>query len=106
MSTKLKNAQDIVKASLPELKKDLSQAATYVRSLAFAGITGAASAGAQFLTNVGHEETLFTQAGILKLKHTFIYGAAISLIGLFTPSPLKNTVAPVYNSVNTPSEPK
>lgn len=88
---------DYVKAALPELKKDLTQAVTYVRSLAFAGLTGAATAGSQFLANVGHEEVLFTHDGLLKLKHSFIYGAALSLIGLFTPSPLKNTVAPIYN---------
>jgi len=71
---------------IPALKGDVSRVETYVKTVAVAALTGAAADVAAVL-HEGHE-VLFTPAGILLLKHSFVYGAALSVIGLFTKRPL------------------
>ncbi len=78
-----------IKSKIPALKADFSRAETYVKTLVVAAATGAA-ADAAALLHGGHE-LLFTPAGIILLKHSFVYGAALSVIGLFTKSPLTKT---------------
>jgi hypothetical protein len=95
-----------IREKLPALKQDLTQASTFVHTLVITAISGAASASYQVLADVGHEQDLFSAAGIQRLKHSFIYGAALSIIALFAPSPLKATVggAPVNPApTSTPS---
>jgi hypothetical protein len=75
-----------ITAALPALKADFLKVETYVKTVVVAAATGAAADVAQLLH--GGHEILFTPAGILLLKHSFLYGAACSVIGLFTRSPL------------------
>ena len=44
-------------------------------------------------------EILFTHAGIVMLEHTFLGGAVVSVIGLFTKPPLTPKVAAVAEPV-------
>jgi hypothetical protein len=75
-----------ITAALPTLKADFCKVETYVKTIVVAACTGAVADVAQLLH--GGHEILFTPAGILLLKHSFLYGAACSVIGLFTKSPL------------------
>jgi hypothetical protein len=77
--------------NLDTLKKDFSKVETYVKTGAVAAVTGGAGVAYQLLSSVGHESDLFTPEGILKLKHTFLYGAAVSVIGLFMKTPLTSS---------------
>ena len=81
-----------VTSLLPSLKADLGRAKTYVKTIAVAVISGAAASTGQVLMSAGHEADLFTPAGRASLLHTFGYGAAVSVIGLFTRSPLQTTI--------------
>lgn len=74
--------------NLDTLKKDFAKAETYIKTGAVAAVTGGAGVLYQLLSSVGHESDMFTPEGIVKLKHTFLYGAAVGVIGLFTKSPL------------------
>lgn len=84
-----------LKAKLPALKQDFTRAETYVKTVAVAVVTGAAADVAKLMTTTDHDALLFTQAGIVMLKHTFMYGAASSLLGLFIKSPLTATTATI-----------
>jgi hypothetical protein len=53
--------------------------------------TGAAAAVGRLIVNSEDQLALFTQAGLVQLRHAFLAGAVLSLIGLFTKSPLTNT---------------
>lgn len=79
---------DKLKAALPTLKQDFTKVETYVKTAVVAAVTGGVGVVGQLLTSLGHEADWFSPAGIVKLKHTFLYGAALSVIGLFTKSPL------------------
>ena len=74
------------KAALPRLKADLMKAETWVKTTVVAVVTGG-TADVMQLIHQGHE-ILFTHAGIVLLEHTFLGGAVVSVIGLFTKSPL------------------
>jgi hypothetical protein len=78
-----------IKAALPALKSDFSKAETWIKTTVVAVVTGA-SADVLALLHQGHD-ILFTSAGITMLEHTFIGGAVVSLIGLYTKSPLTPT---------------
>lgn len=77
----------------PALVKDFSRAKTYSRTFIVATVTGAAAEAYQVIVNADHEAVLFTHTGLIRLSHTFLYSAALSLIGLFTKSPLVSTAA-------------
>lgn len=77
----------------PALVKDFSRAKTYSRTFIVATVTGAAAEAYQVIVNADHEAVLFTHTGLIRLSHTFLYSAALSLIGLFTKSPLTATAA-------------
>jgi formate/nitrite transporter FocA (FNT family) len=77
---------------LPSLRADLGRAKTYVKTVVVAVVSGAAASTGQVLMSAGHEADLFTPAGRTRLLHTFGYGAAVSVIGLFTRSPLQTTI--------------
>jgi hypothetical protein len=77
----------------PALVKDFSRAKTYSRTFIVATVTGAAAEAYQVIVNADHEAVLFTHTGLVRLSHTFLYSAALSLIGLFTKSPLTSTAA-------------
>lgn len=74
--------------NLDTLKADFAKAETYIKTGAVAAVSGGAGVLYQLISSAGHETDLFTPEGILKLKHTFLYGAAVGVIGLFTKSPL------------------
>jgi hypothetical protein len=82
------------KAKLPALKADFTRAETYVKTLVVTCAAGAAADVVKLFSTADHEALLFTQAGIVILKHTFLYGAASALLGLFVKSPLTATAAP------------
>lgn len=79
---------DKVKAAFPTIKEDFLRVETYVKTVVVAAVTGGVGVVGQLLTNLGHEADLFSPAGVVKLKHTFLYGAMLSIIGLFTKSPI------------------
>jgi hypothetical protein len=80
-------------ALLNALKKDLTSTATLVRSAVVASLSGGAAAAFEIMSSPNYSDTLFTPAGIAKLKHSFLYGALFALVGLFVPSPLTHTLA-------------
>ena len=82
-----------LKAKLPALKADFTRAETYVKTLVVTVAAGAAADVVKLFSTADHEALLFTQAGLVILKHTFLYGAAASLLGLFVKSPLTATAA-------------
>jgi hypothetical protein len=71
-----------ITAALPTLKADFMK----VKTATVAIVTGA-SADVMQLLRGGHE-ILFTAEGHILLAHTFLGGALVSVIGLFTKSPL------------------
>ena len=75
-----------ITAALPALKAAFLKAETWAKTAIVAIITGA-TADVMQLLHGGHE-ILFTSAGLTLLTHTFLGGAIVSLIGLFTKSPL------------------
>jgi hypothetical protein len=75
-----------ITAALPTLKADFMKVETYVKTATVAIVTGA-SADVMQLLRGGHE-ILFTAEGHILLAHTFLGGALVSVIGLFTKSPL------------------
>lgn len=77
---------DRIKEDLPRIKADFTKAETWIRTMVVAVVTGASADVLQVL-RMGHD-VLFTNAGMVLLEHTFIGGAVVSLIGLFTKSPI------------------
>jgi hypothetical protein len=95
ISTRVKAVAAAVKAKLPALKKDFLAFQTWFKSIAMTVATGAALTVHQAMAaSTTAVEDLFSPAGLVKLKHNCIYGGLIALVGLFLPSPLKNTLAP------------
>src|ERR1017187_9365562 len=90
---------------LPSLRADLGRAKTYVKTVVVAVISGAAASTGQVLMSAGHEADLFTPAGRASLLHTFGYGAAVSVIGLFTRSPLQTTITSAITAGVLPPAP-
>jgi hypothetical protein len=93
-----------IKAALPTLKADFLKAETWIKTTTVAIVTGASADVIQLL-HTGHE-ILFTHAGIVLLEHTFLGGAVVSVIGLFTKSPLTakaTTPIPTPEPVPTPT---
>lgn len=84
------------------LFKDFSKVSTYVKTAVTGVIAGGAATAYQLMANPDHAELLFTPDGLTKLKHTFFYGAAVSIIGLFRSSPLTSTTG---TPVTTPATP-
>lgn len=93
-----------IKQKLPALKADFSRAETYVKTLVVAAVSGAAADIVKVLSTADRDTILFTQAGLVILKHTFLYGAAVSLIGLFTKSPLLSTLGATAAPAAAPTE--
>ena len=84
---------DTLKQKLPLIKASILHAETAIKSLAVTVASGAALTAHQYLTSAEHLEDLFTPAGLLRIKHNLIYGGALSLFGLFVPSPVKPATA-------------
>ena len=78
---------------LKTLKARVLHAELVAKSLGVTIASGAALTTHQYLTSASHIEDIFTPAGLLKLKHNFIYGGLISLFGLFVPSPIKSAAS-------------
>jgi hypothetical protein len=81
------------------LKARVIHAEMLAKTLGVTIASGSALSVHQYLTASSHIEDIFTPAGLLKLKHNFIYGGLISLFGLFVPSPIKSA-----SSVNQPTQ--
>src|ERR1017187_7713565 len=77
---------------LPSVKADFSRAGTYIKTVAVAVLGGAVGAVGDALSNNSDPTSLFTHAGFLQMKHTFLYGATVAVIGLFIRSPMKTTI--------------
>ena len=67
---------------------DLGMEAIYEFDVVDMPVTVAVAAVGQILVNSTNQAILFTPAGLGQLKHAFVAGAVLSLIGLFTRSPL------------------
>ena len=78
---------------LPSIKADFSRAGTYIKTAAVAVLGGAVGAVGDVLSRNSDPSSLFTRDGFLQMKHTFLYGAAVAVIGLFIRSPLKTTIS-------------
>lgn len=81
---------EIIIQKLPEMRKRVVHAGTAFKSVAVTAASGAALTAHQYMTTSAHVEDIFTPAGLVKLKHNFVYGGVLSLIGLFVPSPVKS----------------
>ncbi len=77
---------------LPSIRADFSRAGTYIKTVVVAVLGGAVGAVGDALSTNSNPTSLFTHAGFLQMKHTFLYGAAVAVIGLFIRSPLKTTI--------------
>jgi hypothetical protein len=77
--------------TLDTLTAAFTRAETYLKVAVVAVATGAVAAAGQLIVNSQDQAILFTPAGLMQLKHAFMAGAVLSLIGLFTKSPLTPT---------------
>lgn len=89
-----------IQSKLPLLKQDLTRAETYIKTVTVAVLSGAATDVLKLLSSADHEALLFTHAGVISLQHTFVYGAAASLLGLFVKSPLTPATPDATPKVN------
>jgi hypothetical protein len=87
---------------LHNLAKDILQLKTVGKTLGVCALGGASTSAMQLLNNIGQEDIFFTPAGLLKLKHAFLSGMAIAVIGYFLPSPLRQTL----HQPDPPAKPK
>lgn len=74
------------------LKADLLKVEAYLKTIGTGILGGAAGATYRLFQNLDHEALLFTHDGLVKLKNTAICGAALTVLGYFLPSPLKQTL--------------
>jgi hypothetical protein len=90
---------------LPSVKADFSRAGTYIKTVAVAVLGGAVGAVGDALSNNSDPTSLFTHAGFLQMKHTFLYGATVAVIGLFIRSPMKTTISTAVRTGFLPPPP-
>jgi hypothetical protein len=89
LTTALKSGLETAKSLWEKSRATVLHAETIIKSIGVTIVSGGALTVHQVLTTTQKIDDLFTPAGILALKHNFLYGGMLSLFGLFVPSPVK-----------------